>query len=100
MQRGESEVVVARGPYYWEHRPNGAGFAPREREILLLAAAGLDRDGIAERLACSPNTVHQHLSNLYARTDTHSTTHALAVAVVRGVITGNDLADVLKERSG
>jgi pimeloyl-ACP methyl ester carboxylesterase len=39
----------------------------REREILLLAAEGLDNAGIAERLTLSLRTVERHFQNIYLK---------------------------------
>lgn len=39
----------------------------REREILDLVAAGLDNASIARRLAVSPKTVRNHLSNVFTK---------------------------------
>lgn len=45
--------------------------SPREREILGLAARGLDNDEIAADLVLSSRTVERHLSNIYAKLDLH-----------------------------
>ncbi len=39
----------------------------REREILLLAAEGLDNAEIAERLTLSLRTVERHFQNIYLK---------------------------------
>ena len=39
----------------------------RERDVLRLAAEGLDNPAIAERLTLSPRTVERHLSNAYLK---------------------------------
>lgn len=41
--------------------------SPREREVLRLAAAGLDNADIAERLVLSVRTIERHLSNAYLK---------------------------------
>lgn len=86
----------ARRPYFAEHRPTAAGITPRERAILLLCASGLAHAEIAARLCCSPETVKAHLSHLYARWEARNQTHAMALAVLNGVITGEDIAAALK----
>ena len=54
----------------------------REREILGLAARGLDNDEIATELVLSTRTVERHLSNVYAKLDLHGKS-ARTAAVAR-----------------
>ena len=54
----------------------------REREILALAARGLDNDEIAADLVLSTRTVERHLSNVYAKLDLHGKS-ARTAAVAR-----------------
>ena len=54
----------------------------REREILALAARGLDNDEIAAELVLSTRTVERHLSNVYAKLDLHGKS-ARTAAVAR-----------------
>lgn len=54
----------------------------REREILGLAARGLDNDEIATELILSTRTVERHLSNVYAKLDLHGKS-ARTAAVAR-----------------
>lgn len=57
--------------------------SPREREILLLAAEGLDNQAIAERLTLSVRTVERHMQNAYLKLGlTGRTARAAAVARV------------------
>ena len=64
-------------------RPEALGdLSPREREILHLAAQGLDNDEIATSLHLSVRTVERHLSNTYAKLDLHGKS-ARAGAVAR-----------------
>lgn len=54
----------------------------REREILLLAAQGLDNSEIAERLTLSVRTVERHFQNVYLKLGLSGRT-ARAAAVAR-----------------
>lgn len=47
--------------------PSLAGLSEREREILVLAAQGLDNAHIADRLTLSVRTVERHFHNLYLK---------------------------------
>ena len=54
----------------------------REREILVLAAEGLDNTAIAERLTLSVRTVERHFQNVYLKLGLSGRT-ARAAAVCR-----------------
>lgn len=67
--------------------------SPREREILLLAARGMSREEIAERLWLSPHTVHRHLTAIYRVLNVHSQAGAVGRAVALGIITPAELRE-------
>jgi len=48
-------------------QPAVESLTARERDVLRLAAEGLDNAAIAERLSLSPRTVERHLSNAYLK---------------------------------
>jgi PAS domain S-box-containing protein len=58
----------------------------REREILQLAAQGLSRKAIAERLTLSPLTVKSHFQNIYAKWNVSDRASAVAKALREGLI--------------
>ena len=63
--------------------PNGAEtLSTREREVLALAARGLDNDAIARELTLSVRTVERHLQNVYGKLGLQGRT-ARAAAVAR-----------------
>lgn len=62
--------------------PDLSALSAREREILGLAARGLDNDEIASELVLSGRTVERHLSNIYAKLDLHGKS-ARTAAVAR-----------------
>ena len=57
----------------------------REREVLELMVAGLDRAAIAERLFLSINTVRTHSKNILAKLGVHSSLEAVSVALRAGM---------------
>ena len=66
-----------------------ADLSAREREILMIAAEGLDNAAIAERLVLSVRTVERHLQNAYLKLGVSGrSARAAAVARVLGVPEG------------
>lgn len=58
----------------------------RETEILQLVAAGNANKAIAWRLSISEATVKAHMKSIFAKLDVGDRTHAVTVAVRRGII--------------
>lgn len=58
----------------------------REREVLCLAAEGLQAPEIAEKLFLSAGTVRNHLSRILAKTDSRTRISAIRTAQERGWI--------------
>jgi DNA-binding NarL/FixJ family response regulator len=56
----------ARTPLLAEDTPRRA-LSDREREVALLAAGGMERRAIAERLVVSPRTIDSHLQRIYQK---------------------------------
>lgn len=56
----------------------------REREILVIVAAGGDRDDIARTLFISPQTARTHIQNVLTKLDVHSRLEAANFAVEHG----------------
>jgi len=67
--------------------PDLVSLSSREREILHLAARGLDNQEIADELVLSARTVERHLSNVYAKLDLHGKS-ARTAAVARLLTSG------------
>lgn len=57
----------------------------REREVLSLMMAGMDRSEIARRLFLSANTVRTHTRNLMAKLGVHSSIEAVSLALRAGL---------------
>ena len=62
-------------------QPPGAGFTPRERDVLRLLAAGFANKEIARKLAISEKTVKTHVSSLLQKLNVQDRTQAAVKAV-------------------
>lgn len=58
----------------------------REVRVLALAAAGNSNKQIADRLDVAEQTVKGHMKTIFAKLDARDRTHAVAMAIKRGVI--------------
>jgi DNA-binding NarL/FixJ family response regulator len=67
-------------------QPSAHPFSGREYEVLALVAEGLTNKEIAYRLGISERTVQFHLNSIFNKTDTHSRTEAVALALRKGWI--------------
>ena len=75
--------------YFFAHRRGILGeqaITDRQVEILELAAQGLSRGQIAERLRVSPSTVKTHFENSYARLGVKNRAAAVAEAIRLGLV--------------
>jgi DNA-binding CsgD family transcriptional regulator len=82
--------VSAREPAWTPVVADGSGRLPltnREREVMTLAASGLQSGEMAERLFLSPETVKSHVHNAMGKLGAHTRAHAVAIALVTGQIT-------------
>lgn len=57
----------------------------REYEILILLAQGLTNDAIAEKLAITPKTIRNHVSNIYSKLQVSDRTEAIMRARDAGI---------------
>jgi DNA-binding NarL/FixJ family response regulator len=74
--------------YLTTPRPDNTAFpelTPREREVLNLIAAGLHNSAIATRLGLAPNTVSNHISNIFAKLQVASRAEAIIRARSAGL---------------
>ncbi|MBY8870792.1 response regulator transcription factor [Micromonospora sp. PLK6-60] len=71
-------------------RPAAAGsnLTPRERQVLELLVEGLSNKQIARRLTISPHGVKRLVSNVLAKLNCPTRTHAVAVALTDGILAG------------
>jgi DNA-binding NarL/FixJ family response regulator len=79
-----------RAVYHGVHRlepPTAhAALTDREVEVLTLIAAGNSNRSIATRLAINEGTAKTHVKNILAKLGTNDRTHAVTVALRRGII--------------
>jgi DNA-binding NarL/FixJ family response regulator len=68
-----------------EHATDGA-LTPREIEVLRLVAAGNANKEIGARLSLTEVTVKSHVKNLLAKLGANDRTHAVTIALKRGII--------------
>jgi len=59
---------------------------PRELEVLQLVGDGYKNKLIADRLSISENTVHFHIKNIVEKLGANDRTHAVTIAVRRGLL--------------
>lgn len=57
-----------------------AELTPREREVLVLIARGLNNDQIADTLVIAPKTVRNYASRIYRKLDVDSRAQAVVLA--------------------
>jgi DNA-binding NarL/FixJ family response regulator len=63
-----------------------ATLTTRERQVLQLMVAGLDKVEIAARLALSPRTIERHRASLMRKLDAHNSLALVGYALRRGII--------------
>jgi DNA-binding CsgD family transcriptional regulator len=79
-----------------EHQPTGTSrLSPRERQVLALLAGGATIERIAGLLSMSPSTVKTHLRNALRRLGARHRVHALALALQRGELDLDQVAQGL-----
>jgi DNA-binding NarL/FixJ family response regulator len=64
----------------------GADISPRENDVLRLLADGLGTSDIARQLQIAEKTVRIHIGNLLEKLGARDRTHALVIALHRGII--------------
>ena len=64
----------------------GSGLTRRERDVLEQAALGMSNRQIGEALSIAEQTVKNHLSSAMRKLSLHDRTHAVVIAIGRGLI--------------
>lgn len=68
-------------------QPTPAALTAREVDVLNAVADGLSNVDIGRRLVIAEATVKTHLLRIFAKLDVSDRTHAVVVALERGLIT-------------
>lgn len=63
-----------------------AALTPREVEVLTLVASGLANKEIASKLGTADGTVKIHVQNILSKLNASDRTHAVTIAIQRGII--------------
>ena len=66
--------------------PDGSSLTPREIVVLRLVAAGNSNKEIGAQLSLTEVTVKSHLKNVLAKLGANDRTHAVTIALKRGII--------------
>jgi DNA-binding NarL/FixJ family response regulator len=66
--------------------PTPGSLSPREREVLILVAAGKTNRAIAQQLFISEKTVARHLANIFTKLRLNSRAQATAYAYRHGLV--------------
>ncbi|HEY1392801.1 MAG TPA: response regulator transcription factor [Methylibium sp.] len=69
-----------------QQRTPGADLTPRERELLVLMARGLNNQEIAAELAIAVPTVKFHITNILAKLQVDSRTEAVLTALKHRIV--------------
>jgi DNA-binding NarL/FixJ family response regulator len=77
----DSDVAVRLAEHVSDER-----LSPREIEVLSLIAAGNSNKMISAQLGLSEETTKAHVKNIIAKLQAHDRTHAVTVALRRGII--------------
>ena len=81
------ELAVSEGVRsVYEARKSERGLTDREKEILILVSKGCSNVEIGDMLHLSPNTVKNHLKNLFESLGAADRAEAVAIGIRRGLI--------------
>jgi len=81
------ELAVSEGVRsVYEARKSERGLTDREKEILVLVSKGCSNTEIGDILSLSPNTVKNHLKNLFEAIGASDRAEAVAIGIRRGLI--------------
>ena len=85
VQSGQKRVSPEVAAEIAEHSADDA-LTPREVDVLRLVAKGNANKGVAAQLSLTEETVKSHIRNILSKLQASDRTHAVAIAVKRGII--------------
>jgi DNA-binding NarL/FixJ family response regulator len=85
VQSGQKRVSPEVAAEIAEHSADDA-LTPREVDVLRLVAKGNANKGIGAHLSLTEETVKSHIRNILSKLQANDRTHAVAIAVKRGII--------------
>ena len=85
VHAGQKRIVPVVAAELAEHATDDA-LSPREVDVLRLIAGGNANKAIASRLAITEETVKGHVKNILAKLAASDRTHAVTIALKRGII--------------
>jgi DNA-binding CsgD family transcriptional regulator len=88
----EQAVAVALDPRAVTIAESGASLSPREREIVLLLAAGKTNRAIGEALFIGERTVESHVAHIFSKLEVRTRAEAVAAARAAGLVGPASLA--------
>jgi DNA-binding NarL/FixJ family response regulator len=90
MVQDQDEMTREQKPSPESELPSLEKLTRREDEVLNLLAGGLSNREIAERLSLSEGTVKNHVSNIIGKLQANDRTHAVIIALKRGLVSLTD----------
>jgi len=82
--RGVSEVVELETEWSFDIEPHDRALTIRERQVVILASAGLSNKQIGRRLNLTEGTVKIHLHHVYHKVGVSNRTALTALAIAQG----------------
>lgn len=79
-------LMYKRGVFTPDPQPDPFRITGRQMQVLLLVAAGLDNNQIAERLGVSMDTVKTHMRRMFEKTNTKFRAHIVGESFRNGTL--------------
>ena len=90
LRHNHRQPGLMTAPVEFPSAPSFDALTPRERQVLVLLAQGLNTDEMANVLHISPATTRNHIQNILGKLSVHSRLEAAAYAYQQGLINVSD----------